>query len=114
MEQRWFAGAHSDVGGGYADNRLANLSLRWMQDKAVALGLAVEGTEVGAEDYKGTLTDSYANFLGGRYAEFRARILRDVGVTRYGNETIDPSVELRRRAEPLAYLPLNRGLPELL
>ena len=38
-EQRWFVGAHSDVGGGYNDDRLPDLSLAWMQSKASALGL---------------------------------------------------------------------------
>ncbi|MGH6895090.1 MAG: DUF2235 domain-containing protein [Geminicoccaceae bacterium] len=30
ITQVWFAGMHSDVGGGYPDNDLAHLSLRWM------------------------------------------------------------------------------------
>ena len=29
IEQRWFAGAHSDIGGGYEDCNLSNISLRW-------------------------------------------------------------------------------------
>ena len=42
LEQRWFIGAHCDVGGGYPDRRLSDLPLRWMQDKASALGLALD------------------------------------------------------------------------
>ncbi|CAL1707527.1 unnamed protein product [Somion occarium] len=30
LKQRWFSGAHSDVGGGYANSELADLSLFWM------------------------------------------------------------------------------------
>jgi hypothetical protein len=56
VEQVWFCGAHSDVGGGYAwDKRpnpgkdqspfvpqLCNISLQWMMDKAAAAGLAFD------------------------------------------------------------------------
>ena len=34
LEQRWFVGAHCDVGGGYKDRRLSDLTLSWMQQKA--------------------------------------------------------------------------------
>ena len=39
MEQCWFAGAHSDIGGGYAECGLSDIALQWMVDKAMALGL---------------------------------------------------------------------------
>jgi uncharacterized protein (DUF2235 family) len=32
--QVWFAGVHSNVGGGYPDDSLAHVSLRWMADQA--------------------------------------------------------------------------------
>ncbi|WP_128548255.1 DUF2235 domain-containing protein [Larkinella soli] len=48
MEQVWFAGAHSDVGGGYPEDaqgrRLARVPLRWMLKRAVSKGLLLEGT----------------------------------------------------------------------
>lgn len=34
LEQRWFAGVHSNVGGGYADEGLADITLQWMLEKA--------------------------------------------------------------------------------
>lgn len=37
IRQVWFAGAHSDVGGGYADHGLADLTLAWMMQEAAAL-----------------------------------------------------------------------------
>jgi len=41
VEQVWFPGVHSDVGGGYADNHLARLPLDWMIRRAdQATGLA--------------------------------------------------------------------------
>jgi uncharacterized protein (DUF2235 family) len=42
LEQVWFAGAHCDVGGGYADTRLSDIALLWMVRKATACGLALD------------------------------------------------------------------------
>jgi len=36
IEQRWFIGAHSNVGGGYPDNMLSNRPLYWMYKNAKA------------------------------------------------------------------------------
>jgi len=33
IEQRWFSGSHSDVGGGYLNSRLSDESFRWMLEK---------------------------------------------------------------------------------
>ena len=42
IRQRWFAGVHSNIGGGYVDDGLANLALRWMIGEAEEHGLAVD------------------------------------------------------------------------
>jgi uncharacterized protein (DUF2235 family) len=39
LEQVWFAGVHSNVGGSYSPDGLANEALHWMVEKAEALGL---------------------------------------------------------------------------
>ncbi|WP_165245256.1 DUF2235 domain-containing protein [Paludisphaera soli] len=111
VEQRWFAGAHSDVGGGYEDRRLSDIALRWMQDRAADAGLGLSRVAVGAENFKGTATDSYARFLLGVYARHHARHFRRV-LSTHGNEAIDSSVDLRRGDPTLAYTPRNQGLPE--
>lgn len=36
LEQVWFAGAHSNVGGGYDDAGLSDIAFTWMVDKAMA------------------------------------------------------------------------------
>ena len=41
IEQVWFAGAHSDVGGWHDERGLSNIALRWMIGKAVAFGLPI-------------------------------------------------------------------------
>jgi uncharacterized protein (DUF2235 family) len=111
VEQRWFAGAHSDVGGGYEDRDLSDLALRWIQDRAADAGLGLSRVGVGAENFRGTATDSYATFLKGLYALHHARHFRRVLAT-LGNETVDGSVDLRRGDATLAYAPRNPGLPE--
>jgi uncharacterized protein (DUF2235 family) len=42
LEQRWFAGVHSDVGGGYTDCSLAEIPLWWMAEQARDAGLVLK------------------------------------------------------------------------
>jgi uncharacterized protein (DUF2235 family) len=42
LEQRWFAGVHSNVGGGYTHDGLANEAFQWILKEAMAEGLAVD------------------------------------------------------------------------
>jgi uncharacterized protein (DUF2235 family) len=60
LEQVWFAGVHSDVGGGYPDCALADVALWWMADKARAAGLALEADKlVVRPKIDGELHDSF-------------------------------------------------------
>jgi uncharacterized protein (DUF2235 family) len=89
LEQRWFAGSHGNVGGGYEDDTLPEMSLLWMAKEASVLGLefrremleamernlpklcapappvlfALDGTEV-----LSPVRDSYKEFAFGIYA----------------------------------------------
>ena len=110
LEQRWFVGAHCDVGGGYAERELSDITLGWMQDKAAALGLALKPVVAGPENFRSEFHDSYTGFLGGIYAKKNARHYRTVAGTKYGGEKIDESAE-RRRKEDRSYEPQNNGLP---
>jgi len=40
-EEVWFAGVHSDIGGSYKESGLADITLKWMVNKAVGAGLRV-------------------------------------------------------------------------
>jgi uncharacterized protein (DUF2235 family) len=110
MEQRWFVGAHCDVGGGYSDRRLSDITLRWMQDRASASGLGLSRVPLAAESYLAPPTDSYAKFLGPLVATVQPPYFRRVLGTTFGNEVIDSTVDLRRVADP-TYRPPNPGLP---
>ena len=91
VEQRWFAGAHSDVGGGDGGT-LPNLALRWLQDMAESAGLALKDkVQVGPQDPLGPVTDSFGNFMFGIYRWFKKRHHRAFGErSRSTNRTIAP------------------------
>jgi uncharacterized protein (DUF2235 family) len=112
IEQRWFPGSHADVGGGYPDRRLSDVSLRWMQDRAADAGLAVSPVGVADDNYAGTSTDSYLHFLRGLYRLEHPRYFRPVGATQFGNERVDASVDRRAAAAGLGYRPPNPGLAD--
>lgn len=77
ITQVWFAGMHSSVGGGYADDALAHVSLDWMMGEAAHYGLWFKPDEraklQAARDLYGNLYDSRRG-LGGTY-RYRPRKL---------------------------------------
>jgi len=42
LEQVWFSGVHCDVGGGYPETGLSDITFAWMLGKAQALGLQID------------------------------------------------------------------------
>lgn len=76
VSQVWFAGVHANVGGGYPDDSLANVSLSWMMVEAADCGLRFkEAPEAdpdaikfvkAAQDKDGRLYDSRSG-IGGYY-----------------------------------------------
>jgi uncharacterized protein (DUF2235 family) len=64
IEQRWFVGAHSNIGGGYPDNLLAQHSLHWLLDGARSAGLISEGFPKPAPNTPAQVKprDSFAEF----------------------------------------------------
>jgi uncharacterized protein (DUF2235 family) len=68
VEQRWFSGAHANIGGGYRSDPLPDRPLAWLQDKAIHCGLGFRShVSVTNEDLACLPTDSYAEFLGGMW-----------------------------------------------
>ncbi|MEW9624191.1 DUF2235 domain-containing protein [Rhodanobacter geophilus] len=98
VEQRWFVGAHADVGGGYdhdgagrAPDPLPDLPLAWLQRKAMAAGLACNKPFSPAPDAAaGVPRDAYAEFMFGIYRRFKPPFVRVIG--NGINETVDESV----------------------
>ena len=121
VEQRWFSGAHADVGGGYRNDPVSQIPLAWIQSKAVAAGLDFRRTVVlDGSEFRAPIHDSYSEFLRGAYRVWRAltlrgRYYRQIGAPRVEkregwvetvNETVDDSVLARWRADH-GYRPRN-------
>ncbi len=68
VEQRWFYGAHGDVGGGSYSDALAQLPLWCLLSKASSHGLAFKrDVELDDEATTSAIEDSFTDFLGGAY-----------------------------------------------
>jgi uncharacterized protein (DUF2235 family) len=105
MEQRWFAGVHSNVGGGYVDDGLANLALHWVLAGATNQGLEIDTKFLSrfqgfAQDrlYRSeSLLYRILDRLRGRYGRGR-RVL--TGWPASANLSLDKSVIHRIQADP--------------
>lgn len=67
LKQVWFVGAHSNVGGGYANNTLAQIPLGWMLQEAADVGLvhhAPRSRALPAAEALPAPNDSYVAFSG--------------------------------------------------
>jgi uncharacterized protein (DUF2235 family) len=116
VEQRWFVGAHANVGGGYETDLLAQAPLRWIMKKASHFGLTFRtDVDIDGELLAAPINDSYGEFMKGAYARAskpfyrpigRDPESRDDGTHANVNETIDKSVFDRWRADQ-AYRPRN-------
>jgi uncharacterized protein (DUF2235 family) len=110
-EQRWFVGAHADVGGGYADRRLSDITLKWMQDHATAAGLAIDSDEVPKnidDNWRAGPTNSYQQFLAGIYAQTHEPFYRPMQLGAALNQVLDSSVK-KRFDGGVGYAPKNPG-----
>lgn len=112
-EQRWFVGAHANIGGGYDTDPLAQIPLRWMMAKASLLGLAFRSVvALDGEAVTAPIGDSFATFMHGFYrlARLGRPYYRPIDRSAAGehnvNETIDASVFERWRRVP-EYRPQN-------
>jgi uncharacterized protein (DUF2235 family) len=94
VEQRWFPGAHANVGGGYQDDLLPDPPLKWIADQALKhrlefthefqaqLGAArcqnalPDAFKLRGDEYLSPVRDSYKEFLRGIYRFFRTVALR--------------------------------------
>lgn len=115
IEQRWFIGAHADVGGGYPSRLLSDITLLWMQQKAQEAGLAVTPAEMPAvnpANWAGPVSDSYHDFLGGIYALTHAPFYRPIDL-KSADQSMDEKVVGRCRSDT-AYRPQNPGFPPIL
>ena len=118
VEQRWFVGAHANVGGGYENDLLPQIPLKWLMNKSIAHGLLFNDTiEIDGNENTCPIRDSYAEMGRGIYKAltFGNTFYRPIGaepvdtgdaVITTINETIDASVFERWRNDR-EYRPKN-------
>ena len=117
LEQRWFVGAHCNVGGGYKNDPLAQIPLAWMLEKATEAGLRFKREiKLKGDEYRAEPTDSYARFLKGIYRliTLGRRHYRPIGRDRVPTKKLARMVALRQRdhrRERLRALALSSRIP---
>ncbi len=104
LEQSWFAGAHSNVGGGYEDSGLSDIALHWIAAKAQGCGLALDARwrDRLEPDEFGELRDSRT----GLYA-LMGKAIRPIGEQRKGFERLHHAPIERMERDPAVYQPGN-------
>ncbi len=90
VTQVWFAGVHSNVGGGYPDDSLAHVSLLWMADEAVKQRLRlhdhVRQLWLARADANGPAADSRHGL--GAYYRYNPRRLQQLTDDRFADISI--------------------------
>jgi uncharacterized protein (DUF2235 family) len=119
LEQVWFTGSHSNVGGGYLNSGLSDVALSWMIQKARACGLAFDEEMVAQIDPRcnGQLNDSMTRFyslLGREPRDIPAVRLDADDKVMITNESVASTAKARKEADPTYKAPnlqayLDRG-----
>lgn len=97
----WFPGAHSDVGGGYADTDLSDGALLWMIEESTGAGLAFRENVAGSirPNATGILHNSYK----GAFAKLRSRPRNVDAMIAENADKFHPSALERQADSPIAY-----------
>ncbi len=107
IEQVWFAGVHSDVGGWYDERGLSNVTLRWMMDKAIKCGMQVDKKQL--KNYQPNPHDKKHESYSG-FWKFRGSHIREIPE----GASIHRSVAERMRKTKNGYRPNNLPGPKTL
>ena len=107
IEQVWFAGVHTNIGGGYKDDKLCNISLLWMIDRVYECGLEFDRQKVVDEvvkkrDEQFAKAESYTGFY-----KLMNPFTRNVYARRDTYEMIHHSAIERFNKESAKYRPEN-------
>ena len=116
VEQVWFVGAHSDVGGGSGITSVSEIPLRWMREKAALGDEGLQFTEIGesGQDYLSAApSDPWdeLKFRIGRWVRLikDERNFRPVKATRFGHEAVHDTTEQKIKLDG-DYKPKHLGL----
>lgn len=106
LEQVWFPGVHSDVGGGYPENEtgLSDIALKWMLGKAESLNLNFDSLAINPNPME-AMHETYAGFY-----TLQEKNIRPIGISdskkRNTNESLHPSA-VERYQNDKNYRPQN-------
>jgi uncharacterized protein (DUF2235 family) len=103
LEQSWFAGVHSNIGGGYQDSGLSDITLYWMAARAESCGLYLEPgwRDKIAPSSIGELRDSRTGFY-----KLMGKAEREIGEQKNGFEKAHMRALDRMVRDP-SYEPAN-------
>ena len=104
VEQVWFPGVHSDVGGGYDDPSLSDIALNWMIDRAKTAGLEFDAGVMNAHPTHPTPTANMHNSMTVFY-RVEGELQRPIAVND-PTQSLHESVRARWDADP-SYRPRN-------
>ena len=102
-EQVWFAGVHSDIGGGYKEAGLSFHTLKWMLGKAGQCDLSIKNSYINSI-LRERSPDKLHNSFSILY-KFFGPYIRKIGITN-NDESLHPSV-LKRYRSNKNYRPAN-------
>ena len=104
LEQVWFAGVHSNVGGGYNPDGLANEALHWMIEKAETLGLQFDPAYL--QHFRPCFNSLIRDSLGPAYKLVGA-VTRPLGRLAADGEAVHQAALDRLHLTELHYAPKN-------
>ncbi len=110
VEQVWFPGVHSSVGGGYPKKGLESVSLHWMLREAEAVGLRIDRASMArAEQLANSHSKMYDSRAGlARFYRYKVRHVEELTKEEGGAETkvhVSAMERIQRATE--AYGPIN-------
>lgn len=100
LKQVWFSGVHTDVGGGYQEEELSNISLCWMIEEATAKGLLLYKESKYYQQYKGCISDPNGHMHNeqlGFPGKWYRRLQRTWTPEKHGDLSIHASVLMRTK-----------------
>lgn len=105
IEELWFPGVHSNVGGGYDLKGLADIALKWMILEAQKIGLRFDNDKIDKikPDPLCRLNDSYQ----GIFAKLRSRPRKIPAVITDNKHLFHPSVWVRKKKLPIISPPYH-------
>lgn len=104
IEQSWFSGVHSNVGGGYENTGLSDITLYWMAMRAEQCGLALDARWANRID-----PDEFGELRESRTGLYllMGKAVRPIGGQKNGFEKAHNTSLDRLTRDPAAYTPEN-------